>query len=144
LCKDIEELVWRERGEGLRDSGRAVEMRRYVDARGQGREWRSSRDLLHLWYRVLLHRLCLLRVIGWHRVFLIVVRPVDTNLATHDLVVVQVANGGSCCIGVGKVCESISLGLSSLWVHHQTKLGHSSCRAENVSDLFLGEIYVKD
>ena len=82
----------------------------------------------------------LLRVIWRYRILLVVVRPINTNLAAHDFVIVKVAHRRGSGIGIRKVCESITLGLASLGVHHQSELGNGTGRAEDIFDLFLGEV----
>ena len=54
--------------------------------------------------------------------------------------IVEVAHRRGGGIGVRKVCESITLGLASLGVHHQSELGNGTGRAEDIFDLFLSEV----
>lgn len=67
-------------------------------------------------------------------------RPVDADLPSHNLVVIQISHGRSGGVSVGKVSKTVSFGLPRLRVHHQAEFGDCSSRAEDVLDLFLSEV----
>lgn len=95
----------------------------------------------------------------------LIVREVNAQLATHDLVVVQVSDGrrGRICMyqsapeqvmtlqtrrewrartGIWIVCEAKALGLTSLGVVDEAKPLDLAGTAENIGDLLLGKTLV--
>lgn len=90
---------------------------------------------------------------------LLFIAEVDAKLSAHDLIIVQVAHSGRSRIytrwsdiskswgfamyrnrtGVRIVCESESLGSSSLRIVHKTESLDFAGAAENIGDLLLSE-----
>lgn len=74
-------------------------------------------------------------------IFLVVMRPIDSDLSAADFVVVEVAHGGGGGICVLKVCKAEAFWFAGLVVHHESEFDDWADSTEDVDDLFFREIW---
>lgn len=65
-------------------------------------------------------------ILGWVRrrivASAVIVGPIHAQFPAHNLVVVEVAYGGGCCVGVGELCEAKALWSASFLVVDQAEV----------------------
>lgn len=143
LRQDIQELRGRKRREGFRDCVGAGQVGRRVCARWKRRQ---SRALCHV--LTILHLLRLLLSVAGGRIVAcaIVVGVVDSELATHELIVVEVAHRRGSVFGVGEFCETEALGPAAIFVVDESEAEDLADATEGFDDELLAHAigYVAD
>ena len=64
-------------------------------------------------------------------------REINSEFTTHDLIFVQVANGGRSSVSVGKLCETKAFGSTSIGVIYKAKGLDLACRSADSDDFFF-------